>query len=247
MNVRRGRSEPSRTAARPASAPPARTSTSPARSWRRPPSSTARPTASPRQWVRGRRRQSARSRLSLKLEVSWPRPTRSMRACGAARRHARAQSQGAPPEALEELQEIGAAARPSWPSAPPAMSSAAKTAASSRRSGGGRRSRAPSSGRETEIERISEADPALARRLPSSPRSRPWKIAAVTLPANFAELGSCTAKQAADDRRPGSDRAAKRRDRRATPHQGRARRPAHRLTWPPSPQRCEMDLRSARP
>ena len=106
-----------------------------------------------------------------------------------------------PPEALEELQEIvrGREAFVAQRTALLNQLGAAKTACLKQAI---RRQLKTVEGTierlETEIERIIEADPALARRfaiLTSIPGL--GKIAAVTLLANFAELGSCTAKQAA--------------------------------------------------
>ena len=106
-----------------------------------------------------------------------------------------------PPEALENLQEIvrGRGAFVAQRTALLNQLGAAKTACLRQQIKRQLKSlQRAIDGLETEIERSIQADPALARRfaiLTSIPGL--GKIAAVTLLANFAELGSCSGKQAA--------------------------------------------------
>jgi transposase len=82
---------------------------------------------------------------------------------------------------------------------------------------------------EAESGRIVAADPALARALPDRPLDQGHPpITAVTLLANFPEIGTCSAKQSAMIRRAGTHRRRQRRQDGSAQDQGRTRRPAHR-------------------
>ena len=164
----------------------------------------AGPSQSPRQRVRGRRRQSpAFAAVRRGRRALWPRPTASTAECWRSWAKASSPTRVAPPsELMESLQEL-LRGRDAAVDARTALLN--QLGATTARPGGPRdqasaprrsRRRSPTSGHE--IERLIAADPLLARRMEILTSIPGVGIAtAIALIAGLTEIGSLSAKEAA--------------------------------------------------